>query len=125
MPPERPIPDWAHADREMDMAWIRENLDTFWPLAREIFLDHGRGAFVVDTTWQPEPDAGHPFGYLVQEQLDEGSNEDLKRMVREYKPAREFVIHLLKEEPRESCYRVQVQRKGTNGQSRRLPHSPT
>ena len=108
------MPEWAREDRESDMAWVRENLHVFWPLARDVFLENGRGAFVVDTTWQPEPEAGHVFGYFTKDSIDEGDNEDAKRMVREYKPAAEFVILLLKEEDRESCYRVQVIRRGTN-----------
>ncbi len=109
---ERPnLPDWARRDREDDKAWIHENLHVFWPLGRELFREHGRGAFVVDTTFQPRPDAGHPFSYFPKEQLDK-DDTDVMRMVREYKPAAEFVIVLLKQQERQSSYRVRAKRRG-------------
>jgi len=118
MSPERQdLPEWARRGREGDRSWIHKNMNVFWPLAKNLFKKHGRGAFVVDTTWQPDTDSGHPFGYYTKGQLDE-EDEDVMRMVREYRPAKEFVIVLLKEDERQSSYRVKVQRRDmrSNGQ---------
>jgi hypothetical protein len=72
MTPENPkIPDWARQERDSDLTWIAENLDVFQIAATLAFEEVGRGAIVVDTTIQPSPDAGHPFGYFSQEQVDE------------------------------------------------------
>jgi hypothetical protein len=104
------IPDWALQEWESDLAWIRENLDIFELAARLAFVASGRGVIVVDTTAQPTPGAGHPFGYFGKDQIDEEYDEDTKRMVQEYDPHHEFVLALLKKEDRISSYRVQLQR---------------
>ena len=44
------VPDWAERERGGDLAWIRENLQVFWPLAQRGYQAVGRGAIVVDTT---------------------------------------------------------------------------
>jgi hypothetical protein len=102
------IPDWARQERQADLAWIAENLDTFWTAATRAFQDVGVGAIVVDTTSQPIPDAGHPFGYFSQEQIEQQANEDTRRMVSEYDPEHEFVVVLLKADERISTYRVRA-----------------
>ena len=105
------IPNWARRERESDLGWVRENLHVFWPAATVAFKDIGRGAIVVDTTWQPAPGLGNPFGYLSQEQIEEYDDEDTKRLVREYNPKKEFVVMLLKPDDRSSTYRVRPQRR--------------
>ena len=65
------------------------------------------GIFVA-TTIEPSPGAGHPFAYLVQEQVDELGYEDTKRMVIEVDPATELVLILLKSEDRTSTVRVRT-----------------
>jgi hypothetical protein len=77
------------------------------------------GGIIVDTTQQPLEGLGHPFGYFPQAFVEERDEEDVKRMVREYDPDREFVVVLIKPGERLSTYRVQT----TNyreGQRRRL-----
>ena len=86
--------------------WIEKNLDVFWAAATAAFDGAGRGAVVVDTTLEPIPDAGNPFGYFSQEQLEETADEDTKRMVTEYDPLQEMVLLLLKSDNRTSTYRV-------------------
>ncbi len=106
-PEKSHIPSWAERERGVDMAWIRENLFVFWPLARQTFEDVGRGAIVVDTTTRPTGE-GHPFGYFSQELLEGYGNEDTQRMVREYDPTWELVTVLLKSRERISTYRIGV-----------------
>jgi len=106
--PNNNIPDWARRERGHDMEWIGENLHIFWPTATAAFEKQGRGAIVVDTTVQPIPGRGNPFGYFPQAVVETGDNEDIKRMVREYDPQHELVVVLLKSAERTSTYRVQV-----------------
>jgi len=107
-PENRNIPDWARQERQANLDWIRENLDVFWVSANLAFEDVGRGAIFVDTTIQPIPGAGHPFAYFSQEQVEEQGNEDTRRMVTEYDPARELVLVLLKPSNRASTYRLRT-----------------
>ena len=107
---ERPqLPDWAREEREGDLAWINDHVPLFELASRIAYEGSGRGAIVADTTAQPVPGLGYPFGYLTREQLDEHGDEDTQRMVREYEPDAEFVVVLLKEEGRSSTYRVRTQ----------------
>ena len=62
---------------------------------------------------------GHSFGYYLQATIEETGDDDVKRMVREYQPEREFVIVLLKPEERTSSYRVQAVQKVQRGRLRR------
>src|SRR5437762_10261571 len=103
---ERPeLPEWAREERQSDIAWIRENMLLFREAARTAFQGGGRGAIVVDTTSLPVEGMGHPFGYYLQETIEGTNDEDVKRMVAEYEPEREFVIV---PEERTSSYRVMV-----------------
>ncbi|HUS84069.1 MAG TPA: hypothetical protein VMX56_02910, partial [Anaerolineales bacterium] len=87
----RKLPAWARQERRRDLEWINENVAIFWAAATASFEVSGRGAIVVDTTTQPSPDAGHPFGYLSQNQLEQDGDEDTKRMLSQYDPSRELV----------------------------------
>ena len=107
----RKIPEWARQERQAELGWIRENAFVFWPAASRAYKDLGRGVIIVDTTQQPNPGGGHPFGYFVQEQIEASDDEDTKRMVQEYNPIKEFVVMLLKPDDRSSTYRVKRQRK--------------
>jgi len=101
----RKLPAWARQERRRDLEWINENVAIFWAAATASFEVSGRGAIVVDTTTQPSPDAGHPFGYLSQNQLEQDGDEDTKRML-----SRELVPLLLKPEYRTSSYRIRADR---------------
>ena len=79
-------------------------------MATAAFVKQGRGAIVVDTTSQPTGE-GNPFGYFPQSVVEERDDEDIKRIVREYDPDREFVVVMLKPDDRTSTYRVQPSRK--------------
>jgi len=109
-PEHRDIPDWAQRERQGDLGWIAENLDAFSAIASVAFEDAGRGAIIVDTTSQPVPGAGHPFGYFSQDQIEELGDEDTSRMVAEYDPTQEFVVVLLKRDDPVSTYRVGIVR---------------
>ena len=100
------LPDWAQRDRIPDMAWIGENMHIFWSVAQQRYPQIGRGAIVVDTTERPRPDAGHPYVYCNQQEIDAARYEDALRMVREYEPEKEVVIVLLKRQMRISVYRI-------------------
>jgi hypothetical protein len=89
------------------MAWISENMDVFWPAAQQQHQTLGRGAIVVDTTLRPTG-AGHPYMYYTQAHVNETHDQDAQRMVREYDPAAELVIVLLKPKDRVSVYRMRV-----------------
>jgi hypothetical protein len=104
------IPTWALLERQRDFEWIDENIDGIWQLAQSTFTERGRGAVVVDITSLPMPGAGHPFGYLLQEQLEQDGDEDTLRMLSEYDPSRELVLLLLKPEDRTSTYRIRADR---------------
>jgi hypothetical protein len=82
MTPENPKKsEWARRERQADLDWIAENLDVFWAASSLPFVETGRGAIVVDTTIQSVSGIGHPFGYFSQEQAEEATNDDAKRMV--------------------------------------------
>ena len=110
------IPAWAERERISDLAWIVENLHLFWPVAQTAYDEYGRGAIVVDTSARPSREPaplcgegrGHPFGYFVQEQIEEAGGEHERRMVAEYDPEREMVTVLLKRQDRWSTYRIGV-----------------
>lgn len=106
---QRRFPRWAERERASDLAWIAENLHILWPVAKAGYEALGRGALVVDTTSQPEPDKGNPFGYLPQEQImASGGGKDEHRMMAQYDPTWELVTILLKEKERMSSYRIGV-----------------
>jgi len=105
-PESHNIPGWAHRERQADFAWVGENLHVFWTTAAAAFEDVGRGAIVVDTTVQSIPGPGNPFAYASQKQVEEGGDEDARRMVAGYDPARELVLVLLKSGNRISTYRA-------------------
>ena len=72
------FPDWAERERAGDLAWLRENLDIFWPAAQVGYQSVGRGAIVVDTTIRPTG-KGHPFGYMDRAAIELTGDEDTKR----------------------------------------------
>ena len=101
------MPEWARRERRRDMEWIQENFHVLWPAAHAAFEDQGRGALVVDTTSQPLPEKGHPFGYFPEKELEQMNDEDVMRMVKQYRPDTEMVVVMLKPQERMSTYRVQ------------------
>ncbi len=74
---------------------------------------------MIDTTQQPDPNAGHPMYYLPRELAEQTGDEDVARMLNEYAPEREFVVLLLKPEERTSTYRVQAIQRVERGRRRR------
>jgi hypothetical protein len=109
-PEDKPIPTWVGQERQRDFEWIDENVEIFWAAASAAFGEFGRGAVVVDMTTQPAADAGHPFGYLSQAELEQDGDQDIKRMLLEYNPSRELVLLILKPENRTSTYRIRADR---------------
>jgi hypothetical protein len=106
MTPERgKIPEWAHREHRRDFEWIRENLDSFWPFAKDVFQELGRGLIVVDTTSQPTGE-GHPYGYFPRQDIEKAGDEDTTRIMGNYNPEEEFVILLIKPGERTSTYRI-------------------
>ena len=101
------VPEWGEQERIGDMGWIRDNLHVLWPAAQLGYETVGRGAVVVDTTSRPTGE-GHPFGYLDQEALEQGWDEDIQQMVSAYDPTWEMVTSLLKSQDRVSTYRVKI-----------------
>ncbi len=121
MTPERgapDVPDWVRKERASDLAWIAENRSSFWPAAQTQFAAHGRGVVVVDTTVQPDPNAGHPMYYIDSTQVEQTDDEDTQRMLSEYDPTKEFVVMLLKPEGHTSTYRVQAVQRVPRGRPR-------
>jgi len=111
------FPAWAERERPYDLAWIGENLHVFWPAAQRGYEELGRGALVVDTATLVVHEAGegYPFIYLPQEKVEETSDADAQRMVREYDPEGEFVSVLLKTHDRVSVYRVRLLKQEPKG----------
>ena len=103
------IPRWAERERTEDLAWIGENVQEFWKVARSGFEAEGRGALVIDIVAMATG-TGHQFGYVAQEQIRQARGEAEIRMVAAYDPAWELVIVLLKSEDRMSSYRVGIPR---------------
>jgi hypothetical protein len=101
------IPNWAERERTEDLAWIGENLQEFWKVARRGFESEGRGALVIDMVAMAT-NTGHQFGYVAQEQILQLGAKDEIRMVGVYDPAWELVIILLKPRDRISSYRVGI-----------------
>jgi hypothetical protein len=99
------IPDWAQRERQQDMAWVRQNVLFLWPLAGVAFGAFGRGALAADVA-APSTQEGLRLGYLTQDTIETAGNAAMKRIVREYDPAREFVMVFLKSSNRASTYRV-------------------
>lgn len=99
------IPRWAERERTDDLAWVGENLQEFWNIARSGFEEEGRGALVIDMVAMVTG-AGHQFGYVSQEQIRQLGAKDEIRMVAAYDPSWELVIILLKPQARMSSYRV-------------------
>jgi hypothetical protein len=73
---------------------------------------------IVDTTVQPDPNAGHPMCYVPRELAEQTGDDDVARMLEEYAPEREFIVLLLKPEERTSIYRVQAVQKVPRGRLR-------
>ena len=111
----RKMPEWARRERQGDLGWISENMVAFRFAALTAYAESGRGAVVIDTTSQPIPGAGHPFAYFPQEEIEESGDEDTKRLVRQYDPATDFVVMLLKPLNRTSSYQLRMQERGVQG----------
>ena len=101
------VPRWAKRERTEDLAWIGENLQGFWEVARSGYESEGRGALVIDMVAMATG-TGHQFGYVSQEQIRQFGGKDEIRMVAAYDPSWELVIVLLKPRDRISSYRVGV-----------------
>ena len=107
MPVENPnIPAWAERERLVDLAWIADNLLNFGSAAEFAYQQLGRGAIVVETTFQA-PGGGHPAAYLTEEAIFRYEDADINRLIKEYMPETELVVVLLKQE-RTSAYRVRA-----------------
>jgi hypothetical protein len=61
---------------------------------------------------QPTPDVGHPMYYVPNDLAQETDDEDTKRMLGEYDPAREFVVLLLKDEEKAQNQTISRERVG-------------
>jgi hypothetical protein len=110
MTTEKPnIPEWALRERQHDLAWLGENIELFYLAATAACREAGRGAIVVDVTSRPVPGLGHPFGFVIQEEIERSGDEESKRLVGEYEPATDFVVMLLKSHNRTSTYRLRAQ----------------
>ena len=93
----------SQAERINDLDWLSMNMHVLFPAALERFKAVGRGCMVVDCTTVIE--GGNPFGFVPQAEMPPGESE-LARMVREYKPAKQLVVHLLKDAGHTSTYRI-------------------
>jgi hypothetical protein len=105
------IPDWAQRERQLDMAWIRQNVLFLLPLAVAAFAAFGRGALAADVA-APATEEGLLLGYLTQDTIETAGNMAMKRIVRTYDPEREFVMVFLKVGNHASTYRVLHMDKG-------------
>lgn len=108
----RNIPDWAVQERQIDLDWIRDNLDLLQSAAATAFENIGRGAMVVDTTGSAMTGRGHPIAFFPEELVDEHGNDDTRRIVSQYEPSQEMVLVLLKPLNRTSTYRLRVMSPG-------------
>ncbi|MCA9874041.1 MAG: hypothetical protein KC441_10305 [Anaerolineales bacterium] len=111
------LPDWAADERQADLGWIQAHADLFWAAAQIGHQADGRGALFVDTTVQLA-EWGHPFGYIPQDLVEEFQDADINRLVRDYDPAAEFVVVLLKTDDRASSYRLRLRPPGCRPNSK-------
>ena len=103
MTPERlNSPDQVSCEREQDFNWIEENRAILWLAATVAFEEIGYGFIVVNLTEQTE-DQGNPFGYYSEGEL-EPQNEELRRLLQEYDPDRQFIVVLCKAGGRSDVY---------------------
>jgi hypothetical protein len=105
------IPPWAHLERQRGFPWIEESIEDFWRVAQSAFAERGRGGIVVNVTSLLSPDAGHPSGFLLQEQLEQDGDENALPMLSEYDPSRKLVLLLRKTKNRTSTYRIRADRR--------------
>ena len=96
----------SEQERINDFLWISENIHILWPAAQAQFSTVGIGAVVVDTTVQPDPESGNPFGYIPQEFIENLGSSRTAQMVASYDPQVELVVVLLKAQGKVSTYQL-------------------
>ena len=90
-------------ERINDLGWIAGNMHVLFPAALEKFEASGRGCIVVDCTVVIK--RGNRFAFVPQAEMPPDEPE-LARMVQEYEPGTQIVVHLLKRDDNTSTYRV-------------------
>lgn len=103
MTPENPdSTDQTSLERQRDLDWIEENRAILWMTATVAFEEIGYGFIAVDLREQTE-EKGHKFGYYSEDELDQ-DEEELRSLLQEYDPHRQFVSVLLKGAGRSDIY---------------------
>ncbi len=108
---DQSLPEWDRWQHQDDFAWLAENLSLLAPAAKLQYQERGRGAVIVDASFQPHPAVGHPVWYLDAENLAPLDEPNIKRMVQSYFPETELVVVLLKPGGKQSGYCVAVSTK--------------
>jgi hypothetical protein len=102
-----------------DLAWIRKNRKALHLATSKAYEDVGRGVMVVNAATQSIPDGAYPFRYISQRQVKKTLGDDAKSVVKEYDPATEYVLVLLKPEKRAVAYTLFRKRRLDSGKPRR------
>ena len=102
------LTDWTSKEREVDLAWIQENLLILAPKAQSEYEEWGRGLVFVNTDKISE-EAERSFGYLTQSEIEKCETEQIIHMVGEYDPQTEIVVSLVKYNGQGSTYRVLIE----------------
>lgn len=101
------LTNWTSKEREVDLAWIAENLHILAPIAQADHHEWGRGLVFVNTD-QISEKVECIYGYLTQSVIEEFESEETIQMVTEYDPQKEMVISLVKHQGRGSAYRIAI-----------------
>jgi hypothetical protein len=107
MTPEKNIDLHPEAQRELELAWIDQNIPLFSAKALGYFGLIGRGAIIVDAATNPLSE-GPLFTYFSKEQTEHIADVDLNEMVDDYDPEKEFVVLLLLPKNQTRAYRIGI-----------------
>jgi hypothetical protein len=90
--------------KEQDRAYIEQYWDVIAAVAWTEFMAHGRGALVVENTWEAKDDSM----FIPLEMMDNPLMREYADYVRTYDPRQEVVLIFLKESSWISVYKVSL-----------------
>jgi hypothetical protein len=93
------LPAGEDPQQAAELAWLKENIAAFWPLAYDGYCDRGRGTVVIDSIQEPLGEET-PFYYApqasIEAQQDEVSQQLLELIVT-YSPDTQFVAVIIRQ----------------------------
>lgn len=107
MTSEKNINHAAESQRELELAWIYQNMPLFSAKASGYFGLVGRGAIIVDAAAKPLSQ-GPFFTYFSKEQMEHIEDVNVYDLVDDYDPDEEFVVLLLLPDNQTRAYRIGI-----------------